>query len=154
MVAAFSPRHPLASRKIVPLSDLETFPCALTEPSFGLCQQLERVFAIRVAGTRFFNGNGAIPCSDAPLLQSHSAQSGEVAALRELIEKQDATIAELRASIRDCGDRLDRSEVERRQLSERLTALLTHRRAGSVPDVTERDLTTRIERRWWRRWFR
>ena len=45
MVAAFSPTHPLAGRKIVSLRDLEGFPFALTEPSFGLRQQLERVFA-------------------------------------------------------------------------------------------------------------
>jgi hypothetical protein len=37
----------------------------------------------------------------APPMQSHSAQSGEVAALRELIERQDATIADLRASSRN-----------------------------------------------------
>jgi len=45
MVATFSPTHPLAGRKIVSLSDLESFPFALTEPSFGLRQQMERVFA-------------------------------------------------------------------------------------------------------------
>jgi DNA-binding transcriptional LysR family regulator len=45
MVAVFSPTHPLAGRKIVSLRDLEGFPFALTEPSFGLRQQLERVFA-------------------------------------------------------------------------------------------------------------
>jgi DNA-binding transcriptional LysR family regulator len=45
MVAAFSPTHPLAGRRIVSLRDLKGFPFALTEPSFGLRQQLERVFA-------------------------------------------------------------------------------------------------------------
>jgi DNA-binding transcriptional LysR family regulator len=45
MVAAFSPTHPLAGRKIVSLNDLKSFPFALTEPSFGLRQQIERVFA-------------------------------------------------------------------------------------------------------------
>jgi DNA-binding transcriptional LysR family regulator len=45
MVAAFSPAHPLAGRKTVSLRDLGGFPFALTEPSFGLRQQLERVFA-------------------------------------------------------------------------------------------------------------
>jgi DNA-binding transcriptional LysR family regulator len=45
MVAAFSPTHPLANRKIVSLRELEGLPFALTEPSFGLRQQLERVFA-------------------------------------------------------------------------------------------------------------
>jgi DNA-binding transcriptional LysR family regulator len=45
MVAAFSPRHPLAGRKILSLRDLAQFPFVLTEPSFGLRQQLDRVFA-------------------------------------------------------------------------------------------------------------
>jgi DNA-binding transcriptional LysR family regulator len=45
MVATFSPTHPLASRKIVSLSDLKSFPFALTEPSFGLRHQMEHVFA-------------------------------------------------------------------------------------------------------------
>jgi DNA-binding transcriptional LysR family regulator len=44
MVAAFSPKHPLAGRKILSLHELEGFPFALTEPSFGLRQQLDRVF--------------------------------------------------------------------------------------------------------------
>jgi DNA-binding transcriptional LysR family regulator len=44
MVATFSPKHPLASRKVVSLKDLEEFPFALTDPSFGLRQQMERVF--------------------------------------------------------------------------------------------------------------
>lgn len=45
MVAAFSPTHPLAGRKTLSLRDLEGFPFALTEPSFGLRQQHEQVFA-------------------------------------------------------------------------------------------------------------
>ena len=45
MVVAFSPAHPLAGRKSVALRDLAGFPFALTEPSFGLRQQLDRVFA-------------------------------------------------------------------------------------------------------------
>jgi DNA-binding transcriptional LysR family regulator len=45
MVAAFSAAHPLADRKIVSLRELEPFPFALTEPSFGLRRQLDRVFA-------------------------------------------------------------------------------------------------------------
>jgi DNA-binding transcriptional LysR family regulator len=45
MVAAFSPTHPLAGRKILSLHELGGFPFALTEPSFGLRQQLERAFA-------------------------------------------------------------------------------------------------------------
>jgi DNA-binding transcriptional LysR family regulator len=45
IVAAFSPKHPLAGRKSVSLRDLQEFPFTLTEPSFGLRQQLDRVFA-------------------------------------------------------------------------------------------------------------
>jgi DNA-binding transcriptional LysR family regulator len=45
MVVAFSPTHPLAGRKTLSLRDLEGFPFALTEPSFGLRQQIDRVFA-------------------------------------------------------------------------------------------------------------
>jgi DNA-binding transcriptional LysR family regulator len=45
MVAAFSPKHPLAGRKTVTLAELGGFPFVLTEPAFGLRQQMERVFA-------------------------------------------------------------------------------------------------------------
>jgi DNA-binding transcriptional LysR family regulator len=44
MVAAFGPAHPLAKRKVVSLGELAEFPIALTEASFGLRQQHERVF--------------------------------------------------------------------------------------------------------------
>ena len=45
MVAAFSPTHPLAGRKILSLRELEGFSFVLTEPSFGLRQQMDRIFA-------------------------------------------------------------------------------------------------------------
>jgi DNA-binding transcriptional LysR family regulator len=45
MVAAFSPAHPLAGRKVISLHELKAFPFTLTEPSFGLRQQMDRVFA-------------------------------------------------------------------------------------------------------------
>jgi DNA-binding transcriptional LysR family regulator len=45
MVAVFSLAHPLARRKTISLRDLEGFSFALTEPSFGLRQQMDRVFA-------------------------------------------------------------------------------------------------------------
>ncbi|MGV7218253.1 LysR family transcriptional regulator substrate-binding protein [Bradyrhizobium sp. UFLA05-112] len=45
MVAALSPTHPLAGRKLLSLHELGGFPFVLTEPSFGLRQQLDRVFA-------------------------------------------------------------------------------------------------------------
>jgi len=45
MVAVFSPTHPLAGRKTISLGELEGFSFVLTEPSFGLRQQMDRVFA-------------------------------------------------------------------------------------------------------------
>jgi len=45
MVAAFSPTHPLAGRKIVSLRELASFSLVQTEPSFGLRQQTDRLFA-------------------------------------------------------------------------------------------------------------
>ena len=44
MVAAVAPAHPLAKRKSLALSELANYPFVLTEPSFGLRQQLDRVF--------------------------------------------------------------------------------------------------------------
>jgi DNA-binding transcriptional LysR family regulator len=44
MVTTCSPSHPLAKRKIVSLRELGEFPFALTEPSFGLRQQIDRIF--------------------------------------------------------------------------------------------------------------
>jgi DNA-binding transcriptional LysR family regulator len=44
MVAVFAPAHPLAKRKAVSLHELAEFPIALTERSFGLRQQHDRVF--------------------------------------------------------------------------------------------------------------
>jgi DNA-binding transcriptional LysR family regulator len=44
MVAAVSPAHPLAKRKIISLRELAEFPFVLTEVSFGLRQQADRMF--------------------------------------------------------------------------------------------------------------
>jgi hypothetical protein len=49
--------------------------------------------------------------------------------------------------------RLDDSEVERRRVQERLTALLTHRQTGSVP-VVQRAERASVPAPWWRQWFR
>jgi hypothetical protein len=59
-----------------------------------------------------------------------------------LAEERAATIRDLRAGLDDLRTRLDASEAERRQLSERLGGLLP------APAKTE----LRIP--WWRRWFR
>jgi DNA-binding transcriptional LysR family regulator len=45
MVAAFSPAHPLAKRKVVSLRELAEYPLVLTEPAFGLRQQIDSAFA-------------------------------------------------------------------------------------------------------------
>jgi DNA-binding transcriptional LysR family regulator len=44
IVAAVSPTHPLATRKVVALGELAKFPFVLTELSFGLRQQIDEVF--------------------------------------------------------------------------------------------------------------
>jgi hypothetical protein len=63
-------------------------------------------------------GNGASGASACEALQSNTAHAGEHAALERLLADREASIADLR-------QRLDASEAERRQLSERLTGLLT-----------------------------
>lgn len=71
---------------------------------------------------------------------SHSDSAEVIALLREAVQCRDAMLEDLRR-------RLDASEAERRQLSERLTGLLSHRQAGSVPSVAPRSS-------WWKRWIR
>jgi hypothetical protein len=69
------------------------------------------------------------------------------AALREMITAHEATIRDLRT-------RLDTEVEERRRVQERLTGLLTHRQAGSVPAVQRLEAVSNLQRPWWRRWFR
>ena len=64
----------------------------------------------------------------------------------DALTERDRLVAEQAETIRDLCARLDRSEAERRQLSELLTGLLTHRQIGGVPAVPAR--------RGWRSWFR
>jgi DNA-binding transcriptional LysR family regulator len=45
IVAALAPTHPLANRKSISLRELAKFPFVLTEPTFGLRQQIDRIFA-------------------------------------------------------------------------------------------------------------
>ena len=87
------------------------------------------------------------------LHQDTSSAPAEVTGELELLRSQ---AAEYRETIRDLRVRLDASEAERRheseehrRVQERLTGLLTHRQAGSVPSVTPQ-----ARRPWWRRWFR
>jgi hypothetical protein len=110
-------------------------------------------------------------------LQSNTSHAGEHAALQRLLDDREASIADLRG-------RLDASEAERRQLSERLHGLLTVNRdvvGENPPPAAQNDSQTAshadgngensplpnnapstsassglaIPRRpWWRRWFR
>jgi DNA-binding transcriptional LysR family regulator len=45
IIAACAPSHPLAKRKTISLRELAAFPFVLTEPTFGLRQQIDRIFA-------------------------------------------------------------------------------------------------------------
>jgi hypothetical protein len=73
--------------------------------------ELARLFQIMPV-----HGNGATQSMDLP----HGESAQVVALLREAVQCRDAMLADLR-------DRLDASEAERRQLSERLHGLLTNR---------------------------
>jgi hypothetical protein len=87
-------------------------------------------------------------------VQSHSTHAGEVAALERLLAEREATIARQDEAIRDLRCRFDDSEAERRRVQERLTALLTHRQAGSVPSMPRRETVSGPRGPWWRRWLR
>lgn len=92
--------------------------------------ELERVYPV----TGNLNGHGRR--DETPVAGS------ELALWRTLATEREETIRDLRT-------RLDRSEAERERLQERLTGLLTHRQAGSVPSNGAAS-----RRPWWRRWFR
>ena len=77
------------------------------------------------------NGAGTYPATS----------PGEIEGMRLLLVEREETIRDLRA-------RLDAESAERRRVQERLTGLLTHRQAGSVP------ASGAAPRRLWRRWFR
>jgi hypothetical protein len=78
--------------------------------------ELDRVFGVNMSKVDKLGGvNGA---SSAHAGQSNTAHAVEHAALERLLADREASIADLRG-------RLDASEAERRQLSERLHGLLT-----------------------------
>ena len=91
--------------------------------------------------------NGAIR---APARARTGTPAGEVEALRLLVAAKDEALRDLRARVDAIEARLDASEAERRQLSERLTGLLSHRQSGSVPVV--QPAPARVP--WWLRWLR
>jgi hypothetical protein len=109
--------------------------------------ELDRVFGIKTNTGIPVLTNGASGASGAQAAQSNTAHAGEHSALERLLADREASIADLR-------QRLDASEAERRAVQERLTAVLTHRQAGSVPAVPNVRTPKHYRRPWWRRWFR
>jgi hypothetical protein len=107
--------------------------------------ELHRVFAVTRDGhprmERSVTLNGAEP-----------APSSETLALRQLLAERERLVDEQGETIRDLRGRLDDSEAERRRTQERLTGLLTHRQAGSVPSVSSPTVTG-PRAPWWRRLF-
>jgi hypothetical protein len=77
---------------------------------------------------------------------SPAISSSEVDGLHARIPEQAETIRDLRA-------RLDAESEERRRVQERLTGLLTHRQAGSVPLVPKTETVSLPRLPWWKRWF-
>src|SRR5262249_22960717 len=69
-------------------------------------------------------------------------------------ERAERRIDELQAALAAERRRFDASESERRELSERLHRMLTHRRSGSVPSVPKTEPILEPRAPWWRRWFR
>lgn len=86
-------------------------------------------------------------------MRSKIAHNAEIDALHHLLEERERPIAHMDGAIRDLRDRLDASETERRQLSERVHGLLTYRQTGSVPSAGSAGVTE-AKVPWWRRRFR
>ena len=95
-------------------------------------------------------GNGAQPRTDVRTEPRKTTHSAEIDALHALLDERDRTIARLDDALGDLRARLDAEAAERRAVQERLTALLTHRQAGSVPAAP----VSGPRRPWWHRWFR
>jgi hypothetical protein len=118
--------------------------------------ELERVFGtLSPRTTNLPVGNGALPRSEVRTEARKITHSGEIDALHALLDERERTIARQDEAIRDLRTRLDleaterRAEAEgRREAERKLTALLTHRQAGSVPAVQKAEVP------WWRRWRR
>ena len=102
--------------------------------------ELDRTYGLKA-------GNGAIPEAGASELQRSSVLLRE----NELLVQR---VAEQSEVIRTLSQRLEASEEERREAQRKLTALLTHRQAGSVPAAGSPSFTAQRPRPWWRRRFR
>ena len=113
--------------------------------------ELERVFGIKTLIGKPINGlDGASSGNDAATDARKITQGGELAALQRLLDDRERTIADLREAIRDYRARLDKSEADRERIQERLTGLLTHRQAGSVPPVQKSETVPDLRAPWWR----
>ena len=102
--------------------------------------ELDRTYGLKA-------GNGATPDAGASELQRSSVLLRE----NELLAQR---VAEQSEVIRTLSQRLEASEEERREAQRKLTALLTHRQAGSVPAAGSPSFTDQSRRPRWRRWFR
>jgi hypothetical protein len=76
-----------------------------------------------------------------------SNDSQPVSETRVALELLRERVAEQAAMIADLQRRLDAESDERRRVQERLTGLLTHRQAGSVPATV-----STVRRPWWKWW--
>jgi len=126
--------------------------------------ELERVFTVefRPEPETIAAGNGAIR---APALARTEAPHGDGEAWHLLVAAKDEALRDLRARVDAIEARLDASEAERRQLSERLHGLLTVKRevaANAAPSsMTGEEAAPSASSGlaiprppWWRRWFR
>jgi hypothetical protein len=130
--------------------------------------ELERVFTVefRPEPETIAAGNGAIR---APALARTEAPHGDGEAWHLLVAAKDEALRDLRARVDAIEARLDASEAERRQLSERLHGLLTARTEKTLGSdgfppaepffsVTEKPSASSglaiPPPPWWRRWFR
>ena len=102
--------------------------------------ELARVFGLNTV-------NGASLDAIASDVQRNVAHVREIELLTQQLADRDATIPDLRS-------RLDAEAEERRRVQERLTGLLTHRQAGSVPAVQLPEPAFNSPLPWWRRLFR
>lgn len=100
MVAVFSPTHPLAGRKTISLSELESSSFALTEPSFGLRQQTDRVFA-----RHGFRPAAFCVTNSLALIKEMASIGQQCTLLPRFVVQQELTAGSLRtATVREFAD--------------------------------------------------